>query len=194
MSKSNTILFGSLLMLSLMTQSCSNLRFYSSIPSTPSTNKEVATKKEEVKKEETKRTNSSYGIDKDEKLRVEIVAYAKQFIGTNYKYGGTTPRGFDCSGFTSHVMDEFNINLRRTSGEQAKQGKKISLKQSKSGDLVFFSKNGRIFHVAMVAENKNGKIKIIHSTSSRGVVIDQLSGSKYWVPKIHSVRNVSQIN
>jgi len=61
MSKYSTILFGGLLLLSLLTQSCSNLRFYSSTPNAPSTNKKAP------KKEETKRTNPSYGLDDDEK-------------------------------------------------------------------------------------------------------------------------------
>ena len=146
-----------------------------------------------MERKEPKKTNADRGLDKGERLRTEIVSYAKQHLGTNYVYGGSTPKGFDCSGFTSHVMSEFNIDLHRTSRDQAKQGEKIKLKQAKAGDLIFFSKGGRVFHVAIVASNKNGQIHIVHSTSSRGVVVDNLTNSSYWFPKIHAVKDVSKV-
>lgn len=129
----------------------------------------------------------------DAKLRTEIVAYSKQLIGSKYKYGGTAPNGFDCSGFTGHVMKEFDIPLDRTSSSQAKQGKKISLKDAKPGDLVFFSRSGKIFHVAIIASNKKGKTEIVHSTSSKGVIVNDLKSSSYWLPKLHSVRDVTSL-
>jgi len=184
MSRTGILLLFFLIGISWLNQRCSNLKFYNSTTTT-STSKSTETKP--------KRTKPSYGIDKDEKLRTEIIAYAKQHLGVNYKYGGTTPKGFDCSGFTSHVMSEFNILINRTSKDQASQGKKIPLKNAKPGDLIFFSKGGRIFHVSIVALNKNGQLHVIHSTSSRGVVIDNITNSKYWYPKIHSVRNISQV-
>jgi len=183
MSKTGFLLLSFLISISLLNQRCSNLQFYSSTPTTP-------TNKENTKP---KRDKDSYGIEKDEKLRTEIIAYAKQHIGISYKYGGTTTKGFDCSGFTSHVMSEFSIPLNRTSRDQAAQGKKISVKNAKPGDLIFFSKGGRIFHVSIVESNKNGQLKVIHSTSSRGVVIDNITNSTYWQPKIHSVRDISRI-
>ncbi|MEM8523688.1 MAG: C40 family peptidase [Bacteroidota bacterium] len=184
MSRTGILLLFFLICLSLLNQRCSSLKFYSSTPTTPTSKKEEA---------QPKRTKPSYNIDRDEKLRTEIIAYAKQHIGVSYKYGGTTPKGFDCSGFTSHVMSEFNIPLNRTSKDQAAQGRKIVVRNAKPGDLIFFSKSGRIFHVSIVASNKNGQLMVIHSTSSRGVVIDNITNSKYWYPKIHSVRDISQI-
>lgn len=184
MSRTGILLLVFLIGISWLNQRCSNLKFYSSTPTTSSP------KSDETK---SKRTKPSYGIDEAERLRTEMIAYAKQHLGTNYKYGGTTVKGFDCSGFTSHVMSEFNIPLHRTSRDQASQGKKIAVKNAKPGDLIFFSQGGRIFHVSIVASNKNGQLQVIHSTSSRGVVIDNITNSKYWSSKIHSVRDISQI-
>ncbi|MEM1327185.1 MAG: C40 family peptidase [Bacteroidota bacterium] len=186
MSRTGIILLLGLTIIGFSNQRCSSLQFYES----PST----ATRTPEAKSTSTKpRTTSNYGLEKGEKLRREVIAYAKQHIGVNYKYGGTTPNGFDCSGFTSHVLSEFNIRVSRSSRDQSKQGKSVQLKKAKPGDLIFFSRSGRIFHVAMVAANKNGDIQIIHSTSSRGVVVDHLNTSKYWFPKIHSIKDVSSI-
>jgi len=189
MSKTGILLLVFLISISWLNQRCSNLKFYSA---TPTTTASKSTNKESTETT-AKRTKPSYGIDKDERLRMEIISYAKQHLGTNYKYGGTTVKGFDCSGFTSHVMSEFNIPLNRTSRDQAAQGKKIAVKNAKPGDLIFFSKGGRIFHVSIISSNKNGQIQVIHSTSSRGVVIDNITNSKYWSSKIHSVRDISQV-
>ena len=130
-------------------------------------------------------------FSKEERLRKDVVSYAKNQLGAKYKYGGTTPRGFDCSGFTSYVMNNFNIKLSHNSGNQAKEGKKIDVKSVQAGDLIFYkrSKVGKVFHVSLVINNNRKGIQVIHSTS-RGVVIDNISESSYWRPKISSARNV----
>ncbi|PHN01001.1 C40 family peptidase [Flavilitoribacter nigricans] len=130
--------------------------------------------------------------DREARLRQDIVVYAKEQLGTKYKYAGRSPRtGFDCSGFTHYVMDNFDVDLSPSSRAQENQGKKIKISEAKSGDLIFFrrSKNGAVFHVAMVVSNDRDGLKVIHSTS-RGVVIDNISVSKYWSPKISTARDV----
>lgn len=67
-----------------------------------------------------------------------IVGIAKQYIGVPYRWGGTTPKGFDCSGFTQYVYRKAGISLPRTSYEQRFVGKKISRNDLRSGDLVLF--------------------------------------------------------
>jgi cell wall-associated NlpC family hydrolase len=186
MSRTGIVLLLGLMVIGFANQRCSSLQFYESSSTVNRTPQPTSTST-------TPRPRSSYGLEKGEKLRQEVVAYAKQHVGVNYKYGGATPSGFDCSGFTSHVLGEFNISINRSSRDQAKQGRSVSLKQAKAGDLIFFSRSGRIFHVAMVASNRDGNVEIIHSTSSRGVVIDKLNQSKYWFPKIHSIKDVSSI-
>ncbi len=110
-----------------------------------------------------------------------IVKTAKKYIGKPYVYGGKKPAsGFDCSGFTSHVYQENGVNVSGPSYQQAKKGKKKSISQLKEGDLVFFGNKKRVSHVAIVANVDRNKLEVIHSTSSRGVVIDDISSSDYW--------------
>lgn len=128
----------------------------------------------------------------EELLRKEAVNYAKTFLGTKYKLGGTSPKsGFDCSGFTSYIMRHVDIALSRTSQAQENNGKKVHLKNVQPGDLIFYRRTplGKVFHVSMVVANKEDGIYVIHSTS-RGVVIDNVTKSSYWSPKISSARSV----
>ncbi len=125
--------------------------------------------------------------------RNKIVAYAKKYIGTKYLYAGKSPKtGFDCSGFTSYVMAEYNVSLSPASREQVKQGKQKSLDKAQPGDLVFFRRGSKepIFHVAMVVSNTGNSLKVIHSTTSNGVREDDILNSPYWKPYIDSVRDV----
>lgn len=127
----------------------------------------------------------------DTALRQNVVDHAKKYLGSKYKYAGKSPQGFDCSGFTHYVMEHFDITLSPSSRFQAQEGKPTDWKESKPGDLIFFrrSAQGPVFHVAMVVENEQDSLKVIHSTS-RGVVIDNLLQSSYWKPKISSARDV----
>ena len=147
---------------------------------------EVVSEEEEEIKEE------AIDFSDEEKLRKDIVDYAHDYIGTEYVYGGKTPDGFDCSGFTCHVMKKYDVKLPPVSASQAKEGKKVKMKNAQPGDLVFFRKTpaGKIFHVALVVDNDDKEgLKVIHSTS-RGVVVDNISKSDYWRPKISIVRDV----
>ncbi len=75
-----------------------------------------------------------------------VVAYAKQFIGTKYTYGGSTPStGFDCSGFTSYVYKNFGVSLPRTSGGQSGAGVAVSRDNLAAGDLVIYSGHVAIY-------------------------------------------------
>ncbi|GEM_PF-1755182 len=125
-------------------------------------------------------------------LRLDMVDYAKRFLGSRYRYAGRSASGFDCSGFTHYINRNFNIQLSTCSRSQGVQGVKVLLKDTKSGDLVFFrrSKRSSISHVAMVVSNDERGLFIIHSTY-RGVVVDNLMESSYWRPKIYMARDVA---
>jgi len=117
----------------------------------------------------------------------EIILFAKRFIGTPYHYGGGTPSGFDCSGFINYVMGNFGIKLSRSAPGIAEFGKTVKLSELQPGDLMFFKGSNvnasGVGHVAMVVEVVNGQIKFIHSSTSRGVIIDSFNGSRYYVPR-----------
>ncbi len=139
-------------------------------------------------RETTANTNTKAGL-----LRRDVVSYAQQYKGTRYKEAGKTPKtGFDCSGFTGYVMRNFEVQLGGSSRDQAKQGRIVPLKEAKPGDLIFFRRSSTtpVFHVAMIVSNDKNGIHIIHSTSTRGVVVDNLFQNSYWEPKIYQVRDV----
>lgn len=102
-------------------------------------------------------------------VRTAIVAYAKQFLGNPYVYGGTSlTNGADCSGFTMRIFEHFGVTTGRTSRDQAANGKEISLDQIQPGDLLFYASGKTINHVALYI----GDGKIIHaSTSKTGIII-----------------------
>lgn len=102
-----------------------------------------------------------------------VVAYAQQFLGCKYVYGGTTTSGFDCSGFTQFVYKHFGINLNRTAAAQYSNGTAVTNLQA--GDLVMFGKSG-INHVGIYI----GGNTFIHAANpSRGVTTDTLASGYY---------------
>jgi cell wall-associated NlpC family hydrolase len=126
-------------------------------------------------------------------FRKDIVAYAAKYKGSKYTPAGKKPNtGFDCSGFTSYVFDHFDISLSPAAREQVKQGKSKSVKDAQPGDLIFYRRSAKeqIFHVSVVKSNNGKNLFVIHSTTSRGVVEEDVLNSTYWKQYIDSVRDV----
>lgn len=124
-------------------------------------------------------------------MREYITGYAQNFIGLKYRYAGTAPStGFDCSGFTSYILKEFDVKVSASSATQSHQGIRIKYDDVLPGDLVFFGRGRHIQHVAMVVEKTDEGIICVHSTSSRGIVVENISTSKYWKPKMLFARDV----
>ncbi len=122
-----------------------------------------------------------------------VVEEALSWVGTPYRYGGNSRKGVDCSGLTTHVFDKAaDIKLPRNSSEQAKFCKEIKKKNLRSGDLVFFtskSRGNKINHVAIYI----GDNKIVHATTSRGVIISNLD-EKYWKSHYRRSGRVKQLD
>lgn len=110
-------------------------------------------------------------------VRQKLVAYAKQFLGNRYVFGGTSlTGGIDCSGFTMRIYQKFGYSITRTSRSQAHVGRTIRASQVKAGDLVFYAKAGRINHVAMYIGNG----QIIHASNPRSGI--KISNMYYKTP------------
>lgn len=95
-----------------------------------------------------------YGFPKPKTttFNARVLREAARLKGTPYRYGGTTPRGFDCSGFTGYVYKKAGKKLPRTSRQQYSATKHISRRAAKPGDLIFFkSSGGRVYHVGIFA-------------------------------------------
>lgn len=99
----------------------------------------------------------------------QIIQTAKKLLKIPYLWGGKGKKGYDCSGFCQMVFKTNGYMLPRDSYQQAEKGKKVSLADCKTGDLVFFQRkpqhveNGRVVHVGIVLENTDNKIKVIHA-------------------------------
>jgi cell wall-associated NlpC family hydrolase len=101
--------------------------------------------------------------------RTAIVAYARQFLGNPYVYGGTSlTNGADCSGFTQGVFANFGITTGRSSRDQAERGREIAIDAAQPGDLLFYASGNTINHVALYI----GGGQVIHaSNSTTGIII-----------------------
>lgn len=125
----------------------------------------------------------------------KVIASAKSYIGTPYRMGGTTRAGMDCSGLICTSFKSIDQSLPRTSQEQSRLGRKISLTELREGDLVFFTdKKGRskITHVGMVTKvSGKGNVKFIHASTKLGVVESDLYADYYLSVFLFAVRIIN---
>ncbi len=132
--------------------------------------------------------NASYAATNSKKASTEkqaITNKASKYIGSNYRYGSCDPsKGFDCSGLVYHVAKSQEIELPRSSSSMASLGNHIPWKKAEAGDLIFFGDNNRINHVGIVEKNKGNEMWIIHSSSSNGVLREDILESDYWMKRV----------
>ena len=87
-------------------------------------------------------------------VRSSVVEFASQFIGNPYVWGGTSlTEGADCSGFVQSIYKEYGVDLPRVAADQAQYGTKIAVEDAQPGDLIFYAKDGYIYHVVIYAGN-----------------------------------------
>ena len=151
---------------------------------------------EEAGVADTSTSNSSENLE----IASQIVSYAKEFLGIPYVYGGASPSGFDCSGFTMYVFDHFGISMRHGAQAQAKLGTAVNADKSsktsllnnlKVGDLVFFldyETMDEIGHCGIYIGNGN----FIHASSGSGycVKINSLLPGEYYNTRYCAARRV----
>ncbi|MDY4004272.1 MAG: LysM peptidoglycan-binding domain-containing protein [Ligilactobacillus saerimneri] len=82
-----------------------------------------------------------------------VVSIANRYLGTPYAWGGTTPQGFDCSGFTQYVYGQAGKSIGRNTVAQESAGSQIPVSQAQPGDLLFWGSRGSSYHVAIYAGN-----------------------------------------
>ncbi len=116
----------------------------------------------------------------------DIVSRAAKYKGVPYAFGGTTPKGFDCSGYVQYVFKDCKAKLPRLADEQALEGVFVTQKQLRPGDLVFFTTyTAGASHVGIYAGNG----KFWSASSSRGVVLSSLA-EEYWKSRYYGARRV----
>lgn len=111
-----------------------------------------------------------------------IIDKARDFLGTKYRYGGTTDEGMDCSGLVYTSFLTHNISLPRSSRDMSLLGERLNLNEVTTGDLLFFETDKKkkvINHVGLIVQLDSRSIYFIHSTSSRGVIISSMDEG-YW--------------
>lgn len=112
-----------------------------------------------------------------------LLNFASAFKGTPYRRGSSSPRGFDCSGFTSYVFRQFGVQLSRSSRGQVNDGRRVKRSELKPGDLVFFNgraRGKRVGHVGIVTKvEDSGNFSFIHSACSRGVSVSKSTEAYY---------------
>lgn len=115
-----------------------------------------------------------------------VIQTATRYTGVPYVFGGTSPSGFDCSGFTRYVFAQSGVALPRMADEQYGVGRAVSYSRLQTGDLVFFSTYAPgVSHSGIYL----GEGKFISATSSRGIAIDRMDSS-YWGPRYVGARRI----
>lgn len=123
-----------------------------------------------------------------------VITFGKKFLGLHYKYGGTTPQGFDCSGYVSYLFHKFGYSLPHSSSGMSTIGQKVDIKLAQAGDLICFkgrsTKTNRVGHVALIIKADSGQITMMHSCH-RGVTIEKYNNSDYYKKRFLMCRRVN---
>ena len=124
-----------------------------------------------------KSRNDSVRPSPQEHARETVVVTAREMLGAPYRYGGTTPRGFDCSGLVWYSHQRAGIAVPRRSRQQMSSVRQVGMGSLRGGDLLFFSIDGRAsYHVGIYV----GDGRFIHAPSSGKKVSSARLDNPYW--------------
>ncbi|HMW40191.1 MAG: C40 family peptidase [Saprospiraceae bacterium] len=123
-------------------------------------------------------------------LRQQVVNYARLYLNKPYRKGGKDQKGFDCSGFVGYVLRNYNIPMAASAQEMYKEGVEVDIEKVKPGDIVFFGARNRMNHVGIITERSGKALMMIHSSSSRGVIEEDIHKSDYWLKRLQSVHSL----
>ncbi|MFC0228966.1 NlpC/P60 family protein [Serratia aquatilis] len=122
----------------------------------------------------------------DEPELNKILTHYVEWEGVNYKLGGNSAKGIDCSAYMQRVFkDEFSFSLPRSTSEQIKLGSRVAKDELDTGDLLFFKTSSRQLHVGVYI----GEGQFIHASTSVGVTISKLDNS-YWKERYKQARRI----
>lgn len=121
----------------------------------------------------------------------QLTSTASKYLGVKYSYGGTTSKGFDCSGYVRQVFKELGVALPRTSYDMYLKGTAVKKADLKAGDLVFFKTYGNkaVSHVGIYIGNN----KFIHSATSNGVTTSSVNDKYYWAARYVGAKRVADV-
>jgi len=119
----------------------------------------------------------------------QVVGVARSLVGIRYLNGGTTPDGFDCSGFVQFVFGEVGITLPREVREQAEIGERVDRADLRPGDVVFFAIDGHTISHVGIAVSADA---FVHAPSSRGFVREESLNIDYWRKRFVEARRFNK--
>ncbi len=138
------------------------------------------------------RADSNRTFYKEEMID-SLILFGKQYLGLAYRYGGTTPAGFDCSGYVSYLFGHFGYRLPTSSSAMATVGEEVDYKDARKGDLILFkgrsTSSSRVGHVALIIGKDSLGVQMMHSCR-RGVKIDRYPQMEYYRARFVGVRRV----
>ena len=116
-------------------------------------------------------------------IRQSMLEFASQFVGNPYVWGGTSlTEGADCSGFVQQIYKQYGYVLPRTAEDQSQFGTKIAVEDAQPGDLIFYAKEGHVYHVVMYA----GDGKTIEAASTKEGIVQKTvnTNNAVWATRI----------
>ncbi len=128
-----------------------------------------------------------------------LIEFAKSLLGVPYCYGGSSPQGFDCSGFVNYVYSHFGFEVPRSTTDFAKFGTEISIDSCKRGDIILFAGRNKekrpVGHAGIVVSLKDEPLKFIHSATSnkRGIVITAFDSYEYYKSRFVKIVRVFDV-